>query len=250
MSAVETPRSQVIKEIRLTLADGIVDVELDPDHYNFAIDKAISRYRRRSDNALEEALIFIRLQPNVNDYTLPNEVQEVRKLYRRGVGAATIGGTDFNPFELAYYNIYILESGRIGGLATFDFFSQYQETFSRIFGGEYQFFWHHHSRKLTIIRRIHREEDVMVHVYLEKPEDVLLTDPYSRPWLRDYAIAQCKMILGEARSKYTSGLPGPGGNVTLNGEQLKAEAHEEFDKLENEIIRFSEGGTPYGFIIG
>ena len=50
MSAEETPRDKLIKEIKLRLGDGMIDVELDPEHYNLAIDRAIEvmpSYKRK-----------------------------------------------------------------------------------------------------------------------------------------------------------------------------------------------------------
>ena len=46
---------------------------------------------------------------------------------------------------------------------------------------------------------------------------------YAGKWLSDYALAQSKLILGEARSKYMGGIPGAGGNIVLNGEAMKQE---------------------------
>ena len=48
---------------------------------------------------------------------------------------------------------------------------------------------------------------VLIHVHLERPEDQLIQDPYLKSWMRDYTLAYCKKMLGEARSKF-SALPG------------------------------------------
>lgn len=249
MSAETTPRTLLIKQLQLMLADQIVDVELDIEHYDTAIDLAIDRLRQRTDGALEESSLFITMQPEIQEYKLPDEVQEVRKLYRRGVGANSTGGTNFDPFEAAFSNIYLLQAGRTGGLATWDFFAQYQETIGRVFGSEINFTWDYSTRTLTLIRKITTEEDVLVHVYNQKPEISLLNDVYTKPWLRDYSLAVCKQTLGEARGKFTSGLPGPGGNVTYNGEALKQEALAEFERLEQEIQNFNTGNHGMPFII-
>ena len=39
-------RDEIIREIQLRLADGMVDVELDREHYDIAINKSIQKYRR------------------------------------------------------------------------------------------------------------------------------------------------------------------------------------------------------------
>ena len=37
MSATETPRDKLITEIKLRLGDGMIDVELDPEHFTFPV---------------------------------------------------------------------------------------------------------------------------------------------------------------------------------------------------------------------
>jgi hypothetical protein len=84
---------------------------------------------------------------------------------------------------------------------------------------------------------------------MHRPEEFLLDDPYGGPWLQDYALAQCKLMLGQARSKFSQ-VAGPGGGTTLNGDALKAEGQAEIEKLEIELTQYIEGGTPYTFVIG
>ena len=45
MNELETARQSVTDYIRTLLGDGMVDVELDPIHYNTAIDRALAKYR-------------------------------------------------------------------------------------------------------------------------------------------------------------------------------------------------------------
>ena len=53
LTATSTKRKELEDYIRFRLGDGMVDVELDPAHYKTAIDKALSRYRQRAQNAEE-----------------------------------------------------------------------------------------------------------------------------------------------------------------------------------------------------
>lgn len=250
MSATETQRSIMIKQIALMLGDQMTDVELDPEHYETAISIAIERLRQRSDGALEEEDIFITIQPNVSEYTLPKEVQEVRRLYRRGVGAHTSGGINFDPVDAAFFNMHLLQPGKSGGLATWDFYNQFLETTERVFASQYNFVWQKANSTLRLIRKPTAQEDVMVRVWTSKAEDAILLDPYTAPWVRSYAMALCKHMLGQARGKFTSGLPGPNGTIQFNGDALMAEAKEEIEKLDKELIDIVTGGDGYSFIIG
>jgi|TARA_R110001592_G_scaffold105013_1_gene295332 hypothetical protein len=251
MSATETPRDKLITEIKLRLGDGMIDVELDPEHYNLAIDRAIQTLRSRSDSAVEESYAFLGTQVDTQEYTLPNEVLNIRRIYRRGVGGGNIGtGTNFDPFDVAFQNTYLINAGVVGGLANYDAFTQYKETLNRIFGGEYDFTFNSNTKVLKILRKISVAEDIMMQVSNLVPEQSLIQNEYTRPWMADWALAEAKMMLGEARSKYSSGLPGPGGAVQLNGEALKQEAASEKERLLVSIINMEEGNRNYGFIIG
>ena len=242
-------RNEIIKNLGIRLGGGMIDVELDPDHYNVAVDRAITRYRQRASNATEESGMFLTTQTDVDEYYLPQEVLEVRKVYRRAIGSDAGTGTGIDPFDLAFTNLYILQAGRVGGVGIFDAFSQYQEVVGRIFGSDLNFTWHPNTHKLILLRRIRTEESILLHVYNEKPENEILRDRRSRIWLEDYALANCKGMLGEARGKYAT-LPGAAGGVQLNGDQLKAEAAAEFERLELELQRYADGSEPPTFIIG
>ena len=249
MAKDKSNRSKVIDEIRNILGDGMVDVELDPKHYETSMDLAVDRFRQRSSNANEESVLFLRMLADTNEYTLPNEVIEVRETFRRALGSDEQSGVDIDPFELAYTNLYFLQAGRIGGLTTWEAFSQYQETVGRLFGNKINFTWDTVTKKLTLVRRPVHAETLLLQVYMLRTDETLLSDPYAKPWLRDYALAQCKMMLGEARSKFQS-LPGAQGGVTLNGSDLKNEAQATMDRLEDEIQKYSDGGDPITFVIG
>ncbi|OUU18272.1 MAG: hypothetical protein CBC05_02970 [Crocinitomicaceae bacterium TMED45] len=248
MATQQTKRQELITELRTILGDGMVDVELDPKHFDTAIDLSVDRFRQRSSNSTEESYIYLKILQDTNEYTLPKEVIEVREIFRRSV-AGSNNSIDLDPFELAYTNLYFLQGGRIGGLMTWDAFAQYQEVVRRLFGGYLNFKYITESNKLILMRRPRAEETVLLQVYMEKPVDTLITQRYSRPWIRDYALAQCKMMLGEARSKYSS-LPGAQGSVTLNGDALKAEAQATMERLEREIDTYGTGEDPLTFVIG
>ena len=234
------------------LGGGMIDVELDPIHYETGLTKALTTYRQRSDNAVEESYIFLELVPDQNEYILAPEIMEVRKLFRRSIGSRSgggDGGTTFEPFNMAYTNTYLLSSSNMGGLATYDIFSQYQELVGRMFGSFIEFQWNNTTKKLTILQRPRSDESVMMFCYNYRPDTELLKDYQAVQWIKDYTLASCKYMLGEARSKFAT-IAGPQGGSTLNGESLKAEAQAEIESLKADLVLQIGGGVGYGFTIG
>jgi hypothetical protein len=252
MANLATKKQEVFDYVYALLGGGMVDVELDPVHYETALNKAFSRYRQRSDHSVEESYLFMPTVIDENTYTLPSEVIEVRKLFRRSIGSRTgggDGGTLFEPFNLAYTNTYLLASSNMGGLATYDMFSQYQELVGRMFGSFIEFKWNTTTKQLTLLQRPRAEEDLLLYCYNYRPDEQLLDDYLAKQWIKDYTLAACKYMLGEARSKFAT-IAGPQGGSTLNGDALKAEAQQEMDKLEQEVSMAVPGGVGYGFTIG
>ena len=252
MADLKTQKQEVFDYVYAMLGGGMVDVELDPVHYETGLTKALTRYRQRSDGSVEDSYIFMNTVIDQNDYTLPNEVMEVRQIFRRSVGSRSgsgDGGTIFEPFNLAYTNTYLLSSSNMGGLATYDFFSQYQELVGRMFGSFIEFRWNAVTKKLVILQRPRADETLMLYVHNYRPDSQLLDDYMAKQWLKDYTLAACKYMLGEARSKFAT-ISGPQGGSQLNGDTLKSEAQAEMEKLETEVATAVSGGNGYGFIIG
>ncbi len=252
MSDNDIERQNVIDYVKLMLGDGMVDVELDPSHYNTAIDRALAKFRQRSSNSVEESFGFLTIQVDVNEYILPKEVMNVRQLYRRSIGSRSgggEGGTLFEPFNLAYSNTYLLASSNMGGLATYYAFASYQKQVGKMFGSDINFTFNKTTKLLTIMQRPRSEEELCLWLYNYRPDFNLLQDPQSGQWLKDYALATCKMMLGEAREKF-SGIASPTGSTQLNGGALKGEGKAEIEALEQELINYKEGGTPLTFVIG
>ena len=252
MTENENERQKIVEYVKTMLGSGMVDVELDPVHYNTAIDRALSKFRQRSSNAVEESFGFLTLQLDQNEYIMPQEVTNIRQIFRRSIGSRTgggQGGTLFEPFNLAYSNTYLLTSTNMGGLATYYAFASYQKLVGKMFGSEINFTYNKTNKKLTIMQRPRAEEEVMLWLYNYRPDFNLIQDQFAGQWLKDYSLATCKIMLGEAREKFGS-IAAPSGTTTLNGAALKSEGKAEIETLELDLINYKDGGTPLTFVIG
>lgn len=65
-----------------------------------------------------------------------------------------------------------------------------------------------------------------------------------RQWIRNYFLANCKEILGAIRQKYQT-LPIPGGEVTLDGAELRSEAQQEKERLLDNLKEMLEAAGKF-----
>jgi hypothetical protein len=244
-------KQNLIEYCKLMLGDQIIDLELDPAHYEAAYQRTIGVYRQRANYAYEEAYIFMELIRDMNIYTLPQEVVSVRQIFRRTFGDSSGPfASNFDPFSQASMNVYLMNFNVSGGLATYDFYTQYVELAARMFGGYMNYTWNPVTKKLQLIRDPKGSgENVLIWVYQLKPEVNLLQDYQIQQWIKDYMTAVCKMIIGEAREKFAT-IAGPQGGGSLNGAAMKSEAQAQMDAKILELTNYVDGSQPITWVIG
>lgn len=259
LDSVALQHNEITDYIRLRLGYGIIDVEADKEHFEMGIKQALIRYRQRSSNSAEESYAFLDLHPETQEYILPREIENIRAIYRRGIGSVTgTTASQFEPFASGYLNTYMLVAGRVGGLSNYELFVDYQKLAMRMFGGFMNFTWNKVTKKLTIVRKMpfqganpdeNVSESVLLYIDNRKPDIMLLNDQTAFPWIQDYAYALVMMSIGQAREKFAS-IAGPQGGSSLNGTALKSEGQALLDKLDEDIKNYVDGGTPLTWIMG
>jgi len=246
-----TLKQNLIEYVQLQLGGEIIDLELDPAHYEAAYQKTIGTYRQRAQGAYEESYSFFELVKDQSIYTLPQEVISVRQCFRRTFGDATGPfASNFDPFAQASLQVYLMNFNVAGGLATYDFYSQYTVLAARMFGGYFNYTFNPVTKKLQLIRDPKNTgEAVLIWTYNLKPEINLLSDFQIQQWIKDYMVANCKMIIGEAREKFST-IAGPQGGGSLNGAQMKSEAQAQMDSLITQLANYVDASQPLTFVIG
>jgi hypothetical protein len=250
-NSVDTLKEDLFKYVRLQLGDQIIDLELDAEHFESAYRNTLGTYRQRAQNAYEESYTFMELVTNVNIYTLPQEVQTVRQIFRRTFGDSTGPfASNFDPFSQASMNVYLMNFNVAGGLATYDFYSQYVELAGRMFGAYMNYTFNPVTKKLQLIRDPKGTgENVLLWTYNYKPEFNLLGDPQIAQWFRNFMVGNCKMIIGEAREKFAT-IAGPQGGGSLNGTAMKAEGLAIMQQSIEDLKMYVDGSQPLTWVIG
>ena len=248
---IDDIKNDMFNYVKYQLGEGIIDTELDVEHLNAAYQKTLGTYRQRATNAYEESYNFLELQEDVNIYTLPDEIQSVRQVFRRTIG--NMNGpfsTSFDPFSSATLNTYLLNYNQAGGLATYDFYTQYVELAARMFGGYVNYTFNPVTKQIQLIRDPRGSgETILIWAFNLRPERQLLIDYQTSQWFKDYMVGACKMIIGEAREKFAT-IPGPQGGTALNGASMKAEGQAIIDSKIEDLKNYVDGSQPLTWVIG
>lgn len=248
---LEELKEALFNNLRLRLGGDIIDLELDPQHYEAAYDYAIKVYRQRAQNSTQESYTLMTIIKNIDTYTLPSEFINVRAIFRRTVGLETgPSSTSFDPFSSAILNTYLLNYNYTGGMATYDFYAGYVELAARMFGGYVNYTFNPVTKVLRVVRDFKGTgERILIWADIQRPIGELLQDPGAGIWVGDFTYAVLKGIIGEAREKFGS-IAGPGGGTTLNGSAMKSESKAEQERLIDELKRYVDYSQPLSWIQG
>lgn len=244
-------KSALFDNLKYRLGDGIIDIELDPQHFEAAYNYAIKVYRQRAQNATAESYTLMTLEKNIDTYTLPQEFINVRSIFRRTVGFETgPSSTSFDPFSSAILNTYLLNYNYTGGMATYDFYAGYVELAARMFGGYVIYTFDPVSKVLRVVRDFKGSgERVLIWADVQRTEEILLQDPGAGVWIGDFTLAVLKGIIGEAREKFGT-IAGPGGGTSLNGTAMKNESKEAQAALLEDLRRYVDYSQPLTWVQG
>jgi len=253
-------RLRLIKVLKGQLGWPQVCVELSEEQFNIAIDNALETFRQRADNAYAHRYVLFTLQEGQQQYYLndprlgTDKIVNVLAIHRVNLLGVSALSTESNIYAQAFFHQFYM--GSMVDVLSIHLAHHLSEVFERIFAGNLTFTWDEPSRQLYVHRRPRfGQERVVLEVTMERTEQELLLDRWCKQWLQGWAHAELKEMLGMIRSKYTSGLPGPTGGLSLNGELLLAEARQDFEELNRQLLDYEvgNGGATYlntAFMIG
>lgn len=238
---------QLKDEVIATLGGGpaaggaVVQVELTDNQYNMVIDQAMRWFTQRKG-----FVIFRPIQVNETtpQYVMANDVVNILDvIFQVPSDVAAFFSLGF--FDLIPYGPQNI--GSIGsGLSNYSGFAQlleFNQKRKRIFSVDPDWYYEPQTKVLHITARAGTTVGIMLvqcKVSTFEPEQLTGWDEdlFAR-WVH----AKCKQIVGRIRSKYDS-MPAAGGNVSLDGKDLIAEAKEEFEQLDKEIFASQGPDTP------
>jgi len=239
-------RVRLITVLKNQLGWPVQCVELTEEQFNVAVDNALDNFRMWTDQAYSHRFIMFQLNPNQQTYYLNSptngttKVVDVLKVHRLNIlGIEQAVGQDAiwsSGILTSYYSAATVD------VLSLHLLSSLSKDFTRVFAGDFTFLWDEPTRELMLTRKVTRSEKVILEVSMEKTEQELMVDRWSKQFIQNWALAECKEMLGLIRSKFSSGTPGAAGTISLNGEMLISEARQDMAELKQSVLDYEWGG--------
>lgn len=251
-------RDSIINELRYDLGYPVVDVELTKEQMDYAVSRAISELRSRTGLAYKRGFFFMSIKSNEQKFYLTNKVSEMNKIVDiLGVYRLTSSFLS-SAHGAGVYGQIVLQ--HLYNMGTFDLLSyhimgEYTKLMEMLFAARITFSWNEQTRELHLHHRFpYRERMVCVEATVERTEQDIMSDRYAKSWIRKYAGGVCRLMLAEIRGKFSS-LPGAGGSISLNANELRQAGNEAIAECLDEIDNYiadkpDEYGIGTQFVFG
>jgi len=242
----EKVREQVKEYVLHMLGAPVVKLEFDEQNLDFCVDQAMKVFEDYAGREYFSYYVFL-TTPGQSIYKMPPDVGMIRNVFYKKEGNFAFQSSDLNgaiPIEYFYPGgaYSSIQGGLIdpvqpiwGRMGEWVLYKQYEQMYARTSSnlGGWEFLGGLNTIKLYPIP--FRNQKVIVH-YMQKNKDWAEVTQA----MQEGALTYAKEILGRIRSKYQS-VPGVGGGVVMDGQQLLQEAREDRQKwFEDLIYKFGD----------
>lgn len=253
-------RTDAIEYIKRKVGGGVVVLEVSAEQIDDRFDDALRWYTARKGI---KRFALQTLTPGVQEYTMPDDTDEVLNVTFPGVQLDIIAAVnpfafiDVDQLPVAYQSITGVPGGSFYG--TLHQILAHAETARRIVGSEPAWEYFRETRTLHIFPRNVRQ-GLAIARYISttigtvdpvSPATTPVND-FRRLSFRDrdiilrYATAQLEIQIGRHRRKYGE-WPGGAGGTTMDGDTLVADGQAAIEKMDEEIKGL---GDPVPFLVG
>lgn len=242
---IQDQRVSLIKKyIRRRLGEPVVDVELDDEHLDDAIDDA----KRWFSGILDQVRVgMVATTGSGGNFPVPDDCQEVVDVYFDGGRNNIIDIFDWAGVELGYGSNFSMPSGAYSYMTQW---AAYLEHGKKVVGVDPDWEYDRYDRILRLYPSDGRNAGGAfgTHVailYQTSQMDLLKLHNYEFDLVRRYALASAMENLGYMRTKYAT-IPGAQGEQSLNGDTLLGNS----EALKGELTEKAKGfRRPPNFIM-
>jgi hypothetical protein len=232
-----------IADVTTALGGNLIDVELTQEDFDYALAQAIRVWQQRGNNNLDKKFLPISIVTDTKVYDLSTELpgETIDTIVRIIKSRST--GSSADPFYASW--IQALWSGvQSGQYAEFELAKQQIKTHEQYIAYETQFIFKKRTNELTLLDVPNTDDTWVLECYCDLTE----LEYEDHLWVRQYAIAEAKIILGRAYRKFQT-LTTPAGETALDGAELVSEGKEEQLVLLENIADYVDGDPTGSFII-
>lgn len=234
--------------IQRQLGDPIVEVELESEHIDQAIENAMEWWASIRGWCREAVFDIIEGQREYDLSGFSPAVRTILNVWFPDTGAWT--NWSAYPGFLDYEGVpfkQVVSPDSHGRFSTIVQEMTYLETASRILSGGMEWDWDAENKKLVVSPGPPRSgKGVVFYEAVMSVSDLAKLLPRDKLILKRWALADAKEILGRIRGKYDS-MPAAQGSVSLDGRDLISEARDEKQQLEEQLV-LAEGAP--GIVVG
>lgn len=230
-----TKKEEFYQDIRFSLGDCLVDVELEDNHIDYAFRMAKKTFKQKGSNNFRKSFFKLPVDPSQRAYQLPTETSMVVNIVK-----PTFTFTIQDEFSLAAYNDLFgwksTSTALLGDWLSYEMTLQSMELWRKFIAYEADFEFDEHRHQITFPK----PPEVKTIWILECYKDLSDEEYMDVLWIQSWTQAEAKQLLGAAYRKFSQ-LPGPDGAVSLDGGSLIQEAKDEKRELLEDILNGVDG---------
>lgn len=234
--------STFVEDMTTALGGNLIDVEMGTKDFQYAFDNAKRMFTQKGNNNLDKKFYSLSVTEGTRTYTIPSN-ENVDTVIRIIKPTSSFSSDD--PFSMAsIQQVFGTQKSTAGSsLINYELAMQLLDNINIYIAHSTDFIWKKRNNELTLLDTPKVNESWMLELYADlsdaEYEEVL--------WVREYALAELKMIMGRAYRKFQT-LTTPSGEMPLDGEQLVQDGKEEKQQLIENIQDYVDG-DPTGSVI-
>jgi hypothetical protein len=232
--------------IKTALAGNIIDVELTDGDIQFAFDQAKDIFIQRGNNNLDRKFYALSVITDQTTYTIPSNenIDTIVRVIKPRNGLGNDAPFSVGIIQSIFGSMYTgIHSGQ-SALATYELSQQMLESFDIYMANNIQFVWQKRNNSLMFLDPP-KVDGIWV---LESYADLTDIEYESLIWIKQFSIAEAKIILGRAYRKFST-VTTPSGEISLDGGELISDGKEERQILIDNIAEYVDGAPAGGVIL-
>ena len=222
---------KLIKYIRSMLGEPLVKVEITDFQISEIIDNVVQKFTEYAYGDLE-AIVKLNLD-GARTYQLPEAITNIIQLSKGSSGNITDFGTNYGKGFVPeiWSNQYF--QGSITGtiIPVICQISATQSIIDKYFKDELKYNFNPYKKTLQLFEDY--KGTALLHYNYEYIANETHDMIYNQEWVKQYSIAQTKLLWGSVLGKYSQTLV---GGAQLNYADIKSDAQSEIEKLDEQLL--------------